>query len=193
MKKKTLFISIGIAVVVAASVVIPVSIIYSKKGNQEPSKKENTITFTFPDIKHQGPREEGGSYWDLTKYNGSPTGTQDFGTKMEYDTEQEKWLYYSYVDGYDYDTRNRRIVNIYKDPDSESPNATLHFEFVLPTDATFTGAYLKGNFYTNSALTEKITKVEFSQEYMEDIAILESINEYYQIELNKIVFTYTLN
>ena len=192
MKKKTLFISIGVSIAVALAVVIPVSIIYSKKGNDSHSKKENTITFTFPDIKHQGPREEGGAYWDLVKYNGSPTGTQDFGTKMEYDTEQERWNYYSYVDGDDFDTKNRRIVNIYKDPNSESPNTTLHFEFVLPTDATFTGAYLVGNFYTNSTLTKKITKVEYSQEYMQDTAILESINEYYQIELDKIVFTYNL-
>ena len=189
MKKKTLFISIGVSIAVIAAVVIPVSIIFSQKGS---SKKEGTITFTFPDIKHQGPREEGGSYWDLTIYNGSPTGTQDFGTKMEYDQEQGEWHYYSYVNGDDYDTKNSRIVNIYKDPNSESPNTTLHFEFVLPTDATFTGAYLEGNFYTNYDLTTKINKVKYSQEYMQDVTVLESINEYYQIELDKIVFTYKL-
>lgn len=191
MKKKTLFITIGVSIAVVAVVVIPVSIIYSQKNNSS-AKKEGKITFTFPDLKYQAPREEGGTYWDLDKYNGSPTGTQDFGTRKELDEEQENWIYYSYVNGDLFDTKNARIVNIYKDPNRESPNTTIHFEFVLPTDATFTGAYLEGNFYTNYDLTTKINKVKYSQEYMQDITIIESINEYYQIELDKIVFTYKL-
>lgn len=186
MNKKTAFISIGASIIVAAAVIIPISIIYSKKNN--PSINEKLITFTFSDIEYQGPRESGGSYWELGKDKGSPTGEYDFKTRNYY--EDDKWNYFSYVNGYDYDTIGSHIVTIYKDVDSNTPNCTFHFEFALPPDATFTGVYAEGQFYTNKELTTEVTKITYSSDILKPITIVESINEYYQIVLDKITFTY---
>ena len=186
MNKKIAFISIGASIVIAASVIIPISIIYSKKNN--PSVNEKSITFTFEDIEYQGPRESGGSYWELSKYKGSPTGEYDFKTRNYY--EDDKWNYFSYVDGYDYDTIGSHLVSIYVDEGSDSPNCTFHFEFVLPPDATFTGVSAEGHFFTNKELTNEVSKITYSSEILKPTTIVESINEYYQIVLDKITFTY---
>lgn len=186
MNKKTAFISIGASIVVAASVIIPISIIYSKKNN--PSINEKSITFTFEDIEYQGPRESGGSYWELGKDKGSPTGEYDFKTRNYYDGEN--WNYFSYVNGYDYDTIGGHIVTIYEDVDSDTPNCTFHFEFALPPDATFTGVIAEGLFFTNKELTTEVKKITYSSDILKPITIVESINEYYQVVLDKVTFTY---
>lgn len=186
MNKKTAFISIGASIIVAASVIIPISIIYSKKNN--PSINEKSITFTFEDIEYQGPREAGGSYWELGKDKGSPTGEYDFKTRNYY--EDEHWNYFSYVDGHYFDTIGSHIVTIYEDVDKDIPNCTFHFEFVLPPDATFTSVSAEGQFYTNKELTTEVTKITYSSDILKPITIVESINEYYQIVLDKITFTY---
>lgn len=182
MNKKTAFISIGASIVVAASVIIPISIIYSNSIN------EKSITFTFSDIKYQGPRESGGSYWELGKDKGSPTGEYDFKTRNYYDGEH--WNYFSYVNGNDYDTIGSHIVTIYEDVDKDTPNCTFHFEFALPSDATFTGVIAEGFFFTNKELTTKVKKITYSSEILKPTTIVESINEYYQVVLDKITFTY---
>ena len=186
MKKKVLFISLGVSIAVIAAVAIPVGINLAKKNNSH--KVEKTISFTFSDLYFQGVREEGGSYWEFDKHNGSPTGQYDFSTKREYDGNQ--WVYHSYVNGEDYDTIGSHIVTIYKDTSSDTPNTAFHFEFVLPPDATFVGADLIGHFYTDSDLTNQIEKISYTKESMKPLTIIESINEYYQLVLDEITFKY---
>lgn len=190
MKKKTLYILLGslLAVAVTLAIVLPLTLV--KPSSSEPSvpiANEKKVSFTFSNIVYQGPREEGGSYWELNKTNGSPTGTQDFGTKNEY--VDDHWVYHSYVDGDDYEAIGH-IVSIFKDEGSDTPHSTFHFEFVLPTDATFTKVTLFGHFYTNKELTSEVTTINYSQDKIQPLTIIESINEYYAIILDEIAFYY---
>lgn len=185
MKKKIIIISIIASLIVAASIIIPVTIINSKKA--KPINKEKEIVFTFSDLAYQGPRDEGGSYWELNKNNGSPTGEYDFGTRSEY--IDEHWQYHSYVDGYDYDALNEHIVTIYKSDSSDTPVGTFHFEFALPSDAKFISSRVEGHFYNNYELTSEVTSIRYPIND-KPLCIIESVNEYYQIVLDKIIFTY---
>ena len=191
MKKKTLYILLGsvLAVAVTLAIVLPLTLI--KHSSSEPSVpivNEKKVSFTFSDLDYQGPRDEAGTWWELNKTNGSPTGTQDFQTKREY--IDEHWHYHSYVDGYDYDTIGSHIVTIYKDEGSDTPHSTFHFEFVVPTDATFTKVTLFGHFYTNKELTSEVQTINYSQDKIQPLTIIESINEYYAIILDEIAFYY---
>lgn len=190
MKKKTLYILLGsvLAVALTLAIVLPLTLV--KPSTSEPSVPpvtEKKVSFTFANIVYQGPRAEGGSYWELNRLNGSPTGTQDFGTKNEYVGDQ--WVYHSYVDGDDYEAIGH-IVTIYKDEGSDSPHSTFHFEFALPSDATFTKVSCFGHFYTNKELTSEVTTINYSQDKIQPLTIIESVNEYYQIVLDEIAFYY---
>ena len=190
MKKKTLYILLGsvLAVAVTLAIVLPLTLV--KPSSSEPSVpivNEKKVSFTFSNIVYQGPRAEGGSYWELNKTNGSPTGTQDFGTKNEY--VEDHWVYHSYVDGDDYEAIGH-LVTIYKDEGSDTPHSTFHFEFALPTDATFTKVSLFGHFYTNKELTSEVTTINYSQDQIQPLTIIESVNEYYAIILDEIAFYY---
>ena len=190
MKKKTLYILLGslLAVAVTLAIVLPLTLV--KPSSSEPSVpivNEKKVSFTFSDIYYQGPREEGGSYWELNKTNGSPTGTQDFKTKNEY--VDDHWVYHSYVDGDDYEAIGH-IVSIFKDEGSDTPHSIFHFEFVVPTDATFTKVTLFGHFYTNKELTSEVTTINYSQDKIQPLTIIESVNEYYAIILDEIAFYY---
>ena len=184
MKKKTLYILLGsiAAVVVALAITLPLTLIKPK-----PVVNEKKVSFTFSNIVYQGPRAEGGSYWELNRLNGSPTGTQDFGTKNEY--VDDHWVYHSYVDGDHYEAIGH-IVSIFKDEASDTPHSTFHFEFVLPSDATFTKVSCFGHFYTNKELTSEVTTINYSQDKIQPLTIIESVNEYYQIVLDEIAFYY---
>ncbi len=190
MKKKTLYILLGsiAAVVVALAIALPLTLIKPSKSEPSvPPVNEKKVSFTFSNIVYQGPRAEGGSYWELNRLNGSPTGTQDFGTKSEYVDDQ--WVYHSYVDGDDYEAIGH-IVTIFKDEGSDTPHSTFHFEFVLPSDATFTKVSCFGHFYTNKELTSEVTTINYSQDKIQPLTIIESVNEYYQIVLDEIAFYY---
>lgn len=191
MKKKTLYILLGsiAAVVVALAITLPLTLIKPSKSEPSvPPVNEKKISFTFSDLVYQGPRAEGGTWWELEKHSGSPTGTQDFKTKQEY--KDEEWHYSSYVDGYDYDTIGSHLVTIYKEEGSDTPFAIFHFEFLVPTDATFTRVSAFGHFYTNKELTSEVTTINYSQDKIQPLTIIESVNEYYKIVLDEIAFYY---
>lgn len=191
MKKKTLYILLGCiaAVVVALAITLPLTLIKPSKSEPSvPPVNEKKVSFTFSDIYYQGPRDEGGSYWELYKFDGSPTGTQEFQTKHEY--VDDHWVYHSYVDGDDYDTIGSHLVTIYKDEGSDTPFAIFHFEFVVPNDVTFTKVSLFGHFYTNKELTSEVTTINYTQDKIQPLTIIESVNEYYKIVLDEIAFYY---
>ena len=190
MKKKTLYILLGslLAVAVTLAIVLPLTLVKPKSSEPStPPVTEKKVSFTFSNLYYQGPRAEGGSYWELYKSNGSPTGTQEFQTKHEY--VDDHWVYHSYVDGDDYEAIGH-IVTIFKDEGSDTPHSTFHFEFVLPSDATFTKVSCFGHFYTNKELTSEVTTINYSQDKIQPLTIIESVNEYYQIVLDEIAFYY---
>ncbi len=181
MNKKALIIGISIGVVAVAAAVVTPIVIYNVNKDKE-------ISFVFADIKAIGPRSEGsGTYLQLESEQTLPDGSNII---TKYEIVDDNYKYYSYVDGYDNDILHEKISNIYSDPTKDTPETTYHFEVVLPDSVTFTGAYIVGEFYSDKALTKKTNRVTYPSSVIKPLTILESVNEYYQITIDKIVFTY---
>ena len=190
MEKKTLYITLGSALAVAAiAVTTTLCVIYLPK-NSSTEPVEHTITLDSSHINYVGWNEEAGKcFIDLkSKEPVTPSGKY-FGTKSE--LVGENYVYSSYIYAENMKTSiGDNIFTLSVAEEETSPNVEFHFEFPFENDADYTSISFVGEFYKDKALSEKVNKITLGADKISALTIFESSNEYYKVVVDRIIVTY---